>query len=65
MQVIPTHLCGRWYPIFNFSGSVLTNDDGSNSIKDSLTLSMEFDAGTVLLEMVFVYDMIRSLNTGD
>lgn len=50
---------------FNFNGSVLTNDDGSYSLKGSLTLSMEFDAGTVPLEMVFVYDMLRSLNTED
>ena len=44
---------------FNFSGSVLTNDDGSYALKGSLTLSMEFDAGTVPLEMVFEYDMLR------
>lgn len=48
---------------FNFKGSVLTNDDGSYALKGSLTLSMEFDAGTVPLEMVFTYDMLRSMNT--
>jgi hypothetical protein len=40
-------------------------DDGSYALKGSLTLSMEFDAGTVPLEMVFTYDMLRSLNTED
>ena len=49
----------------SFSGSVLTNDDGSYALKGSLALSMEFDAGTVPLEMVFEYDMLRSLNTED
>jgi hypothetical protein len=45
--------------------NTLTNDDGSYALKGSLTLSMEFDAGTVPLEIVFVNDMFRSLNTED
>jgi hypothetical protein len=48
---------------FNFSGSVLTIDEGNYALKGSLTLSMEFDAGTFPFEMVFDYDMLRSMNT--
>ena len=48
---------------FNFNGSVLTNDDGSYALKGSLTISMIFGGGTVPIEMVFDYDMLRSVNT--
>lgn len=48
---------------FSFIGYILTNDDGSYTIKGSLTLSMKFNYDTVPLEMVFEYDMLRSLNT--
>jgi hypothetical protein len=48
---------------FSFSGSVLTNDDGSYAIKGSLTVSMTFDEGLVPFEMMFDYDMLRSVNT--
>lgn len=48
---------------FNFRGSVLTNDDGSYALKGSLTLSMTFGSETVPFEMVFDYDMLRSMNT--
>ncbi len=48
---------------FNFSGSVLINDDSSYALKGSLTISMTFGGGTVPIEMVFDYDMLRSVNT--
>ena len=47
---------------FNFSGSVLTNDDGSYTLKGSLTVSFQFSSGTVPIELVFDYEMLRSLN---
>jgi hypothetical protein len=48
---------------FNFNGAVLTNDDGSYTLKGSLTVSFQFDSGTVPIVMVFDYDMLRSVNT--
>ena len=48
---------------FDFNGYVLTNDDGSYALKGSLILSLVYDEGTAPLEMVFDYDMQRSVNT--
>jgi len=52
-------------PSGSFSGSVLTNDDGSYTLKGSLPISISYDAGTVPLEMVLDYSMLRSWNTED
>lgn len=48
---------------FDFNGFVLTNDDGSYTIKGSFTISLKFDKGKVPLVMVFDFDMLRSFNT--
>lgn len=50
---------------FSFIGNVLTNDDGSYTIKGSLTLSMKFNYDTVPFEMVFEYDVLRSFDTDE